>query len=165
VAFAFHITDGDFNGTPLGDLNVVLTCYTPGPMSEGNWTSALYIDQRANSQQREALAQIMSGKVGGPVERWMSLTRDFRGTKYVPIEFQAEGRRRSVTIPGVMDFNVEGIMARGRKGVMRLVNTNHPVNRNLYLAKGSRSTYTDHAMHWENSGKNAHYAAFQWSWP
>jgi len=165
VAFAFHIIEGDFNGTPLGDLNVVLACYTPGPMADGNWTSALYIDQRANPQQRAALGQIMSGQMGGPAERWMSLTGNFCGTKYVPIEFKVERHRRSVSIPDVIDFNVEGVIARGRKTALRLTNTNHPVNHDLYLAKGSRSTYADHGMRWDNTGKNGHYASFQWRWP
>jgi hypothetical protein len=26
-----------------------------------------------------------------------------------------------------------------------------------------QSTYADHGMHWDNSGKNAHYAPINWS--
>jgi hypothetical protein len=120
----------------------------------------------ADEQQREALGRILSGGLGGPAERWMRLTGNFLGIKYVPIAYVAQGRARSVSIPEIMDFNVEGIMA-GRRAEepMRLVNTGHPVNADLALAKGTRSTYTDHGMSWDNTGKNGHYSAFEWRWP
>ena len=165
VALAFHIEEGDFNGTPLGDLNFVAANYTPGPMGDGNWTSALYVDERANPQQREALEQILSGQMGGPAERWRSLITNFMGIKYVPIEFRVEGRVHSVVVPEIMDFGVEPIVARGQSEAMRLDNTSHGVNRDLHLAKGSKGSYTDHGMHWDNTGKNGHYASFDWNWP
>ena len=165
MAEVFHVEDGEFNGAPLGGLNFVMAMSTPGVMTDGNWTSALYIDERANPQQREALVQIMSGKMGGPAERWMSLTSNFVGIKYVPIEFKAEDGVRSVTIPNVMDFHVEPIIARNQTEAMLLANTAHGVNRDLYLAKGTRGIYTDHGMRWDNTGKNGHFASFEWHWP
>ena len=66
------------------------------------------------------------------------MTTDFMGIKYLPIEFRAEGRTHSVTIPGVMNFSVEPIIAWGQNEAMLLSNTGHSVNRDLYLAKGSR---------------------------
>jgi hypothetical protein len=47
---------------------------------------------------------------------------------------------------------------------MLLANTGHGVNRDLYLAKGTRGSYTDHGMRWDNTGKNGHYASFSWQW-
>ena len=166
VGFAFHVEEGDLNGVSLNGLSFVVIAYTPGIMSEGNWSTAVYIDRMADEQQREALGRILSGGLGGPAERWMRLTGNFLGIKYVPIAYVAQGRARSVSIPEIMDFNVEGIMAgRRAKEPMRLVNTGHPVNADLALAKGTRSTYTDHGMSWDNTGKNGHYSAFEWRWP
>lgn len=165
VALAFHIDDGEFNSTSLGGLNFVAANYTPGPMAEGNWTSALYLDERADPQQREALEQILSGSMGGPAERWRAMTAHFMGISYVSIAFEVEGRTHSVAVPEIMDFSVEPIVARGQSDAMRLDNTGHAVNRDLYLAKGSRGTYTDHGMRWDNTGKNGHYSSFEWQWP
>jgi hypothetical protein len=36
---------------------------TSGPMSEGNWSVAVYVDERADEQQRAALEQIFTGAV------------------------------------------------------------------------------------------------------
>ena len=166
VGFAFYIEEGDLNGVSLNGLSFVVIAYTPGIMGEGNWSTAVYIDQMADPQQRDALGRILSGGMGGAAERWMRLTGNFLGIKYVPITYVAEGRARSVSIPDIMDFNVEGIMA-GRRAEepMRLVNTGHPVNADLALARGTRSTYTDHGMSWDNTGKNGHYSTFEWRWP
>ena len=163
IAFAFHIVEGDFSDIPVDGLNVVLVCYTPGNMGEGNWTSALYIDERADPPQRAALSRIFSGDVGGPAAVWMGLTTDFRGIKYGPIAYSSQGRTRRVSIPGIFDFNVEGITA-GSRRVMRLENTGHPVAANLAIAQSTHSAYADHGLTWDNSGKNGHYASFEWSW-
>ena len=165
VGLACHIEEGDFNGVSLVGLNFLAVYYTPGPMSDGNWTSGFYVDELATPEQREAMEQILSGQMGGPAERWRALTSDFRGIKYVTIEFKAEGRVRSINIPGIIDFNVEGIIKPGQDDALLLVNAGHPVNRDIYIAKGTRATYTDHGMSWDNTGKNGHYAPFDWSWP
>jgi hypothetical protein len=165
VAFAFHITDGDFNGVSLAGLSFVAACLTPGPMEAGNWTSAFYVDERADVQQREAMEQILSGRMGSPAERWLAMTTDFKGIKYVAVDFKIEGKTRSVTIPNIISFNVEGITKRNQEDAMLLKSTGHPVNTDLYLAKGTASTYTDHGMTWDNTDRNGHYAPFDWHWP
>jgi hypothetical protein len=165
VALAFHITTGRFERTALDGLNFMVALWTPTVMGQGNWKTAVYVDERANDAQRHAFEQILSGKMGGPAERWMRLTATFLGTRYVPITYTIEGTKRQVRIPNVIDFTIEGILARGRHEVMTLTNTAHPVSSSLALAKGTGSTYTDHGMSWDNTGKNGHYAAFQWQWP
>lgn len=165
VALAFHIQEGRFNTTVLDGLNFLVAAWTPTVMAEGGWKTAMYIDERANAAQREALGHILSGKMGGPMERWMRLTETFFGISYVPITYIMERKRRSVAIPNIIDFTIEGIQARGRDDVMILTNTAHPVSSSLALAKGTRSTYSNHGMHWDNTGRNGHYAAFAWKWP
>jgi hypothetical protein len=165
VALAFHIQEGRFHDTLLDGLNFLVVAYTPTVMGQGNWKTAVYIDERADPQQREALGHILSGNMGGPAQRWMRLTGNFLGIQYVPMTYAAEDKTRRVTIPDIINFNVEGIQARGREDVMRLTNTAHPVNSSLAMARGTESLYTDHGMQWDNTGKNAHYSSFEWRWP
>ena len=165
VAFAFHIQEGEYQGVALDDLNFVVVAYTPGIMGDGDWILANYIDERADQFQRAALTRILSGEIGGPSERWMRLTSNYLGIQYCPIDFQSEGHSRSVNIPGIIDFTVEGLVVGRRTEAMTLENTGHPVSSSLAIAKGANSTYTDHGMTWDNSGKNGHYSAFEWKWP
>jgi hypothetical protein len=67
VALVFHIDRSNFDGVSLDGLNVALIARAPGPMAEGNWTVAAYIDERADDKQTEALGTIFTGAAGG---RW-----------------------------------------------------------------------------------------------
>jgi hypothetical protein len=71
VALIFHIENGSYDSIPLNSLNVAVALHVPGPMAEGNWTVAAYIDARADDKQTEALGAIP----GRPVDRWRNLLR------------------------------------------------------------------------------------------
>ncbi len=162
VGFAFHIDEGQFDGIALNGLNFVVAFYTPGNMPDGNWSLAAYIDEQASSPQRQALEEILSGKHGGPSERWMRLTTDFKGIKYVPIEYEAEGHTRSVAIPEVMDFNVEGFVQPGQTEPLHVENMGTWRTPPVIIAKGTQSNYVDHGMNWDNTGKVGLYSRFEW---
>jgi len=85
VGFAFHVDEGAFDGVALDGLNLASVFYTLARMPDGNWISAAYVDERASPQQREVLGEVMSCKFGRSFERFMRLTADFKGIKYVLI--------------------------------------------------------------------------------
>src|SRR2546422_11098824 len=96
VAFGFHIDRGSYDATTLDGLNVALITRTPGPMAQGNWSVALYLDERTNEQQRQALGAIFSGSAGGPVGAVAPLISTVLGAKTVPITFNISRNRRSI---------------------------------------------------------------------
>ena len=57
VPLIFHIDKGNYGDVRLDGLNVAVIAHTPGPMANGNWTVAAYIDERANDKQTEALGR------------------------------------------------------------------------------------------------------------
>jgi len=164
VGLAFHIDRGAFGGVSLDGLNVVAVAHADGPMGGGNWSLALYLDQRGSEQQREALQTIFSGAAGGPMAVLAPLIGNVLGVKPAPIAFTKDGRRRSVQIPNVMQMAVEAIPSLNPDGEIWVSNA-HPINmEKLALAKGAAgSTFSDYGMRWDNSGKNGHYAAISWS--
>src|ERR1700730_7435238 len=93
VPLAFHIDEGRFGDTVLHDLNVVVVIYTPGAMIEGNWSVAAYIDERADDGQRAGLSPLISTNLGA---------------RFVAITYAANGKQRHLSIPGVLEMNVEG---------------------------------------------------------
>src|SRR5215212_7337199 len=58
VALAFHIDRGNYGQVSLDGLNVAVIAHTPGPMADGNWTLAAYMDERASDEQAAALGAI-----------------------------------------------------------------------------------------------------------
>jgi hypothetical protein len=67
VALIFHIDKGNYGDVALDGLNVSVIVHTPGPMADGNWTAAAYIDEQADDQQTAALGAIFTGVEGGPM--------------------------------------------------------------------------------------------------
>jgi hypothetical protein len=67
-----------------------------------------------------------------------------------------------VAVEGIMDLSVEGVTGTDGKSAMMVTNVTHPANSSLAIAKGINSSYTDHGMRWDNSGKNGHYAPIHW---
>lgn len=51
MALAFNIDEGDFDGVSLGGLSSVVVMYTPGKMTNADWTTALYVNERATQEQ------------------------------------------------------------------------------------------------------------------
>lgn len=165
VAFAFHLDRGSFGDVPLDGLNAALIARTPGPMGEGNWTVALYVDERADGRQQEALQAIFTGAAGGAMGAFAPLVGEVLGVKAVPIRYASEGRRRAVEIPGIMNLAVRpAASAMGEDKELVAVNVHPFAPDGVAIAVGEPgSTWEDYGLHWDNSGKNGHYAAIRWS--
>ncbi len=164
----FEVAEGNHGDVSLDGLVFVVAFTTPGLMSEGNGTAAVYVDERASPQQRDALSAVASGKVGGPpaliFERLIA-ENNFLGVKFVPISFRKEGHKRGVSIPEILESNVEGLTGANGDDVEWLDNIGHPANTRLALARGTGNTYRDYDFNWDNTGKNGHFAEFRWSGP
>jgi hypothetical protein len=164
VPLVFHIDQGDFDGVALDGLNVAVVAHTPGPMAEGNWTLAAYVDQRADEKQTAALTAIFGGGEGGPMAAFAPLVGKHLGVKKVAINYTINGKARSVEIPGIMLLTVEPLPSAHPSGETWAA-VGHPVSPDkLAFAVGAQgNTFADHGMRWDNSGQNGHYARISWS--
>src|SRR6266436_4743317 len=155
VAFAFHINSGSYGTVTLDGSNVVMIARTPGPMAEGNWSVAMYLDERVNEQQRQALEAIFSGSAGGPLGALAPLISTILGAKTVPITFNIAGKRRSVEIPNIMHLAVHPLPSMDPNNEIWALNA-HPFSPKLAMAVGDQhSTWTDYGMSWDNSARTA----------
>jgi hypothetical protein len=164
---AFHVDQGVYDGVSLDGLSALAVLLAPGAMGQGNWKFALYLDERANEPQKAALQAIFSGSAGGPMGAFAPLVGEVLGVKSVPIKYVIEGKRRSVTVPGIFNTSIRGIASMHEDGREAWIDMGHPFAPDrVALAVGEQgSTYTDHGMKWDNSGKNGHYAPISWSGP
>lgn len=158
---AWHIDEGHLNGEKLDDLNVVLACFSPGNMKEGNWQAALYIDERASEVQSDAITQIFSGKQGGHLALLMGFVSEVWGIKKVKIDYQVQGNQRQLTIPGIADMAVESIQ--GIKGGESSIDNpplcvvaSHP----SVVARSQHYEYHDYGKVWQFSDRNSYYSPF-----
>ena len=55
---AWRINRGNYGDASLDGLGLGFGLHSQGPLHEGNMTLALFVDERANEQQRDALVNI-----------------------------------------------------------------------------------------------------------
>jgi hypothetical protein len=133
-------------------------------MRNGNWTAAVYVDEKGTKEQQDALGNIFSGKAGGaPGAIFAGLVSKFLGVKATPISFAINGNERKLTIPNVLEIDIAAVT--GRDGIEPLWATNaaHPVSSKLALAASKTYRYSDHNLSWDTSGTNGHFAPFTWA--
>lgn len=164
VALLFHIDQGRYGQVSLDGLNLAVIAHTPGPMAEGNWTAAAYIDERADEQQTAALGAIFGGAEGGPMAAFAPLIATHLPPRKVPVRYSLSGKTRSAEIPGILSMSVEPLPTMHPSGEI-WGGMGHPVapDRLAFAVGGKDSTFADHGMRWDNSGRNGHYAPINWS--
>ena len=88
------------------------------------------------------------------------------GVKSVPIEYKAEGKRRSLRIPEVAEAEIEALAGQGDAEVTI---SNHPLciapGNTVVVSKSKRLSYTDHGLKLEVSEKNGFYSPFTYQGP
>ena len=107
---AMNIQEGNFEGVSLSGLKWATVGRFPGAVHEGNGSTEIFVDERADDSQRNALAQILAGQAGGGLfEIFASLMAETRGPHFADIEFQfdKERRRARVAVPGFFEATAE----------------------------------------------------------
>src|SRR5262245_6225109 len=95
AGLVFHIERGSYGSTSLDGLSFAVLLHTPGPMASGNWRVGLIVDEKATSEQREALTAIGSGQGGGPMADVGQLVGTFAGVEYKSVRIVHRGLVRS----------------------------------------------------------------------
>ena len=165
VPLICHIDEGQKDGLSLDGLNVILVCDAPQVMGSGGWRVAVYIDERADAAQQAALGEIFSGAAGGPPGMLAGLVGETLGVKLVPIEYTSSNGRKRVVVPGIMEFEVEGVYSPENDQVMEVTNTIHPMGSNLPIARSIVGRYDDpdYGFSFDNTGKNGHFRELTWA--
>lgn len=158
---AWHIEQGYLEDQTLYDLNVAMACYSPGNMKDGNWQAALYVDDRADDSQFDALVQIFSGQQGGHPAILMSFVGEVLGVKKIKIDYREQGGSRSVNIPGIAQADIESIsgITGGQASIYNpplCVVTSHP----SIVAKSKSYQYHDYDKDWTFSERNGYFSDF-----
>jgi hypothetical protein len=161
VLLAWHIDEGRFGQTDLSGLNAALAADSPGHMMEVKWKVALYVDEKADPTQRDALTQIFSGQAGGHLAALGPLIGEVLGVKAAPIEYRSEGRRRSLRLGAVAEMEIEGVPGQGGADITI---SSHPFTAvpgyPAVVAKSTRLKFNDYGLNWEVSNKNGFFSPF-----
>jgi hypothetical protein len=80
---AWHIGKGSYGGVPLDGLNVLAIGYYKGNIWEGAKAAmGIFLDERADAKQREALQMIFGGQAGGWPGQFAQNIAEVRGIEF-----------------------------------------------------------------------------------
>ena len=165
-AMAFQIERGTFGTVSLDGLGFIVLGLTPEAMGKGNWSVGLVTDERASTEQREAITAIASGAAGGPMAALSGLIGKFLGVESSPITFERNGVKWSVKAARLVDMAAQGAMGinQGATEPLYLENTGHPAADRFALAHAVRSHVDALGLSWDDTSgtNNGQYAPFAW---
>jgi len=157
----WHIDQGSFGDVVLDGLNVALAVHSPGHMLDVKWKVALYLDDKADQSQNQALTQIFAGQAGGHPARLGAHIGEVLGVKSVGIDYQANGKRRSIQIADVAEAEIEAIEG---QGATEVTVENHPLciapGYPAVTAKSKKLSYQDYGLQWQITEKNGFFSPF-----
>lgn len=96
---AWKIAQGKYGGVSLDGLGLAFAARWPKAIHLGNGTAALFFDERASPEQRDALMQIATGQAGGmPFEIIVTTLSNVLPPQYVPFTFNLNGKSSSAKV-------------------------------------------------------------------
>jgi hypothetical protein len=173
---AYNITKGNYGQTALDGISVLALVSFKGNIWAGDGKTklnmALFFDEKANEQQREALNMIFSGKAGGFMAEIANVIGEVRGIEYAPIKFEIADDLSywSAEIPGKVLAKAEALTGPTTPIGKRVQTINPPGSE---VGPGGVATWgkslADEAdamgFKWERKGRSSKHIPFEWSGP
>ena len=170
---AWHISEGKYGDVSLDDLNVVAVASFSGNIwaGEAKPKMGIFIDERADDSQREALQTIWGGDAGGWPGGFAELVDEVLGIEYAPIEFELADDLSSwsVEVPGKAKGSAEALTGPTSPEVPVQVH-NAP---GAEVGPGQVATYATakedevdaFGFKWSWPGRSSKHFPFEWSGP
>jgi hypothetical protein len=164
--WVWHVDQGSFDDISLDGLTFSVFVNWPGAIHEGNGEAVIYVDERADDDQRAAIATLVGGDVGGPwgILAWTWPT--VHGPKPAAYEVELDDVNSRVRI---------GTSLRIESGPIKNPVTGAEVHPGAVLPEGlifrqgnfgrSETFVIDDDISWDHSGQYTAVAPFTYSWP
>jgi hypothetical protein len=85
---AWHIDKGTVNGTDVSGQTIALLVHIPGNVLNGNCKAVVYVGDDASDEQRQAILDVWTGKLGGPVADVAALIGEVVSVESAPISYE-----------------------------------------------------------------------------
>jgi hypothetical protein len=161
--FGVRIDEGRFGEIDLSGVNVGAIMEIPGPMSRGNWTTALFVDEKASIYAVKALTKIFTGRAGGSTHLLSILVSQFLGVQQMPITYEADGASRVFKVGDVIDGVVEPIPSRDKRSPVVISNSEYWIAPDVTVARAEKSRVRAFGRNWNFAGRSAEVCKIEWS--
>ena len=104
---AWHIDSGVIKGVDVSGHTIVALGHIPGNIMNGNWKVVLFVDDASSPQQQDAILNVWSGKLGGPIADMAKLIGEILAVERVPITFDVEGVKGTLRVGGAIQADLQ----------------------------------------------------------
>jgi hypothetical protein len=163
VILNYHVRRGEIDGVDVGGRSVSIVADSPKRMLDGGWRVGLIIDDKASKEQADKLTAVFAGQVGGPMANIAPLIGQLLGIERLPIEYSDNGNRHSIRIGDDVAIEVEDYAAQEGGETTKLTGVAHPSGSTITVARPTSSKIKAFGMDFQNAGKSAFSAPFNWA--
>jgi hypothetical protein len=160
-----RIDRGRSGGVDLGGLNIAMLLDIPGKMERGNWTLALWIDERASDEQFERIETIMSGRGRGTTGLFKLLVGTYLGAERAPVAFTTDGDTRSLSVGKYIQGSVTPIAGARSGEDVSIVNTQYWMGPEVTVAEATQGRVRAFGRVWNFEGRSAEICSIRWEGP
>ena len=104
---AYRFDAGRIDGVDVTGRTIALVSHIPGNVLAGNFRVAVYLDDEASDAQQQALLDVYTGKLGGPVAELAKLVGEVVSVERTAITFDVQGGRGTLRIGDVSFAELE----------------------------------------------------------
>ncbi|MBY8974442.1 DUF1326 domain-containing protein [Rhodobacteraceae bacterium NNCM2] len=162
---AARIDKGHFGDVKLNGLNICMLVDIPGKMGAGNWTVALYIDEKADDAQFAAMEKIFSGGARGTTGLFRMLVGSYLGARREAVTYDTEGEMRTITAGKSVFGEVAPITGADPEKAVSIENTSYWMGPSVVIAQARKSKIRDFGRVWNFDGGSAEICAIEWAGP
>jgi hypothetical protein len=160
--WTWHVESGRYGATALDDLNFSIFADWPGAIHEGGGRAVVYIDERADDGQQQAIDALVRGEAGGPWAIFIT-TYELDGPHSAPYELEVAEERSYYRIGTSAELQVEAIQnpVTGNDVHPRLLLPEGLLTRDLGLFRSQRFRVED--LSYDHSGRYAAVGPFAYT--
>lgn len=172
---AYHVREGHYGDVQLDGLNLVALGVFEGNLWAGaKVTLALFLDERADDRQRDALQVIFSGQAGGWPAAFAESVAEIRGAEAAPVHVEVAEDLSTwrAEVPGRVTAAAEALSGPTTPSGARVQLLNPPGSEvgpgqvaTWGVATADRVDAPDFAFRWEWDGRSSKHIPFDWSGP
>jgi hypothetical protein len=170
---AWRIREGTYGGVALDGLSVIAIGTFQGNIWAGaKATMMIFIDERADDKQREALQTIFGGQAGGWPGEFAQKIAEVRGIEFAPIHFAVADDLATwrASVPGRLEAVAEALTGPTTLPGQLVQTINPPgsevgPNAVATWATAKVDRVDTSGFKWNRSGQSSKHIPFSWSGP
>ena len=99
----WRIDSGVVDGVDVGGTKLMMMAHIPGNIMQGNWRVVVYLNDDISPEQEEAVLNVFTGKLGGPVADFAKLVGEVVSVEKVPITADVVDGKGTIKIGQVIE--------------------------------------------------------------